>query len=710
VQSIEVVKTIRNTARAYEQTLDPGRRKQLGQFFSGVPLGKLLAHLSFNPVTRTVLDPMAGHGDLLDATWEVAVERGITLERIDGIEIDDSTAVICRNRLALTPTNDKRPESVIVTGNAFEPATLKSLPMSSYDLVITNPPYVRYQGRKGSGDSLDNARSGLKKVVQSISDESSRIVWSTLVQGYSGLADLSIPAWILAGFMVRPGGRLALIVPATWRSRDYADVIRYLLLRYFVVETIVADTQPGWFSDALVRTNLIVAQRLMGEETRRPLSEKSHWTAARWLHISPSAANDHSLVGNAFASDHPEAALSEWLKKPSRTSIESIEVRNFDLCHEWATLQSRITRYRWYPMVESCSKDLSLFPAWSKSVAPVLPDALRQVLPTDAKPANLVTLEESGIKVGQGLRTGCNGFFYVTVCGEGEGDMMPIRSSSAVGNWTFAVSSAALRPVLRRQSEIVLIEKGSFPPGRVLNLRAWVLPEDVQQVADAKAAYALRHETPPQVMPADLAAFVRHAASVSIVGRGSSIPIPELSAVRTNVRRARTNTLTPRFWYMLPDFRQRHLPAAFVPRVNQGTPWIECNTRPPLLIDANFSTFWAIDDVWSPFAIKAMLNSVWCRAYMEAAGTPLGGGALKLEATHLRQMPIPLLTNCDRVALHTAGKYMRRNTQEIQAQIDRIVLQALYSDNPSGTTLSNFATYLTVQMSKLCAARQRTAS
>ena len=704
-----MAKTNRNTARAYEQTLDPRRRKQLGQFFSGVPLGKLLAHLSINPVTRTVLDPMAGHGDLLDATREVAVECGITLERIDGIEIDDSTAMICRDRLASTPTNDKRPESVIVTGNAFEAATIKSLPISSYDLVITNPPYVRYQGRKGSSESLDNARSGLKKVVQSTSDENSRIVWSTLVQGYSGLADLSIPAWILAGFMVRPGGRLALIVPATWRSRDYADVIRYLLLRYFVVETIVADTQPGWFSDALVRTNLIVAQRLTGEEARRSLSEKSHWTSARWLHISPSAANDHSLVGNAFASEHPEAALSEWLKKPSRTVIESVEVRNFDLCHEWTTLHSRITRYRWYPMVEGCSKDLSLFPAWSKPVAPVLPDTLRQVLPTDSKPANLVTLEESGIKVGQGLRTGCNGFFYVTVCGEGEGDMIPIRSSSSVGDWTFAVSSAVLRAVLRRQSEIVLIEQGRFPPGRVLDLRAWVLPEDVQQVADAKAAYALRHESPPQVMPADLAAFVRHAASVSIVGRGGSTPIPELSAVRTNVRRARTNTLTPRFWYMLPDFKQRHLPAAFVPRVNQGTPWIECNTHPPLLIDANFSTFWIIDDLWSPFAIKALLNSVWCRTYMEAAGTPLGGGALKLEATHLRQMPIPLFKNSDRVALHTAGKYMRRDTQEIQAQIDRIVLQALYPDNATATMLSNLAVHLTVQTSKLCAARQRTA-
>ena len=709
MRGYETLRTARETARAYEQALDPAQRKQLGQFFSGVRLGRILVHLGIGQQTRTVLDPMAGHGDLLDAAWEVAAERGIGLERIDGIEIDDATAATCRDRLAAVPDRDGLLKSVIVAGNAFDPATVNRLPARFYDLVITNPPYVRYQGRKGSEGGVDTTRSGLKKVVDSICHVDSRIVWSALAQGYSGLADLSVPAWILAGFMVRPGGRLALIVPATWRSRDYADVIRYLLLRCFALETIVADTQPGWFSDALVRTHLIVARRLIDEEVGQPLRERKRWPAARWLDVAPKAADECSLVGAAFG-DHPEAALAGWLKESSRAAVQGIDVRNFDLQHEWATLQSRVRRHRWYLALEDDSRDLPLFSVGPKSAPSVLPDTLRQILPAHASPTNLVTLEEAGIKVGQGLRTGCNGFFYVSACGEGHVGMVPIRASSALGGSTFTVPSGVLRPVLRRQSEIALIEQGRLPPGRVLDLRSWVLPEDSHHAVAAKTAYALRDETSPQLMSPELAEFVRRAALVSLDGAGGGKLIPELSAVRTNVRRARNDKITPRFWYMLPNFSPRHSPAAFVPRINQGTPWIECNTHPPLLVDANFATFWALDERWSPFAIKALLNSVWCRAYMEAIGTPLGGGALKLEATHLRQMPLPSLTEDARAALHSAGKCLRRASQEIQLQIDLTVLQALFPGNPAGTMLSDLADHVAVQTSALCAARQRTAS
>ena len=74
--------TARAAAKYYEQTLPAGQRKELGQFFTGLRLGKLLAHLALESSTKTVLDPMAGHGDLLDATQEAAIERGIvTVQR-----------------------------------------------------------------------------------------------------------------------------------------------------------------------------------------------------------------------------------------------------------------------------------------------------------------------------------------------------------------------------------------------------------------------------------------------------------------------------------------------------------------------------------------------------------------------------------------------------------------------------------------------------
>ncbi len=708
-QGHDELQAARDAARAYERGLDPVRRKELGQFFSGVRLGRILVHLSIGQDTRTVLDPMAGHGDLLDAAWESAAQRNIRLERLDGIEIDDATAATCRDRVAALPVSSNRPESLIVAGNAFDPETVNRVPVHSYDLVVSNPPYVRYQGRKDSEDGRDSTRSGLERVIDGFCQDDSRVLWRALAKGYSGLADLSVPSWILAGFLVRPGGRLALIVPATWRSRDYADVIRYLLLRFFDLEAIVADTQPGWFSDALVRTHLIVARRLGNDETRVPLGERKQGALAQWVDIAPTAADKHSLVGAAFG-DRPESALVTWLKESSRASVEGIEVRDFDLGQEWETLRSRIRGHRWYPAVENEGQDLPLFSIGAKSVHSPLPDAMRQVLPADATPTDLGTLEESGIRVGQGLRTGCNGFFYVTVCGEGDEGLVVIKASPAVGGSTLAVPPGLLRPVLRRQSEIAMVMQGILPPGRVLDLRGWVLPEDFEQVRAAEAAYAHRGENLPQIMNPELAAFVRDAAGVSLDGTREGRLIPELSAVRTNVRRSRDGKTTPRFWYMLPDFAPRHLPAAFVPRINQGTPWVESNRSPPLLVDANFATFWAPDEGWSSLAMKALLNSVWCRAYMEATGTQLGGGALKVEATHLRQMPLPQFTDIDRNALHEAGRCLRRDSENVRSQIDRIVLQALFLGRGDGGRLSELADYVAAQTRVLCTARQRSAS
>lgn len=710
MRGYEAHRIVRNAARAYEQTLDPAQRKRLGQFFTGVPLGKLLAHLALQPGTGTVLDPMAGHGDLLDATCEAAAERGNFIARFDGIEIDKTTADTCRERLAVIIPEGSTPDFSILAADAFDPATLDALPVPSYDLVITNPPYVRYQTRNGNRATTHPARAGLERIVGSRHTGVESTIWKVLAQNYSGLADLSVPAWILAGCLVRPRGRLALVVPATWRSRDYAHVIRYLLLRCFVLESIVADTQPGWFSDALVRTHLIIARRLDPFDAQQCLSGRERWPEARWLHIAPAAADERSLVGAAFEGEHPEAEFAAWVRADVADMVPGIEARSFDLHHEWITLHPRISRQRWYSVLEGASHDLPLFSASQKPAPPAIPKALRDLLPSAADTAKLVLLEDAGIKVGQGLRTGCNGFFYVTACGTAGHDGEQVNASPALGGTKFPVPSGALHPVLRRQAEMHIVERGEVPAGRVLDLRAWVLPEDLRFVTDAHPAYEQHRINPPHVMPTVLAAFVRYAATVSLEGSADSSPIPELSAVRTNVRQPGRKGVIPRFWYMLPDFAPRHLPAAFTPRVNQGTPWTECNMDPPLLIDANFSTFWMPDGGWTRFALKALLNSVWCRAFMEVAGTPLGGGALKLEATHLRQMPVPILTKEARSALDAAGKKLTRNSEDVKAHIDRIILQAILLGTMQEASLLELARQMAMQTSAHCAARQRAAS
>ncbi len=705
MREFESLSAARAAARAYEAALPPQQRKVLGQYFSGLPLGKLLAHLALDSQFCAVLDPMAGHGDLLDAAWEAASERGITLDRLDAIEIDETTAATCRSRLAQI-YGSTQPGQATIAANAFDPASIEKLPLRSYDLVITNPPYVRYQARSTNGTTAAKVRSGLVSIINARFSNVERSVWKELAEGYSGLADLSVPAWLLAAAMVRPTGRLALVVPATWRSRDYADVIRYLLLRCFSLECIVEDKQPGWFSDALVRTHLVVARRLSEEDTARPLTARTHSPQALWLQVAPEAASPDSLVGAAFTEQNPDAEFAAWMRNGCIHTKVGITARSFNLHEEWSALQTRITHRRWYRRLENRASDLPIFINIGASSRVSVPETIKGVLPDDFCSTTLVTLEEVGILVGQGLRTGCNSFFYVAARGRSGDSTTRVEASSLFDRHEFSVPTDALRPVLRRQSEIVSMEQNRFPNGRVLDLRGWVLPEDLRAVHQSEAAYATSDQPLPRTMPDELAAYVRRAAA----SESDQKRIPDLSAVRTNVRTDRNGHVPPRFWYMLPDFASRHRPAAFVARINHDLPWVEANFDPPLLIDANFSTLWAPQESWTRFAIKALLNSVWCRAFMETLGTPLGGGALKLEATHLRQIAVPVFSDAAKVQLDTAGRQLTRTTPAGHARIDAIVLQSLLGKASSPLSADQLSKALADRTYKMSRARQRTAS
>lgn len=686
MRPLEGSNAVRARALAYEQALPSGQRKCLGQYFSGLPLGKLLAHLALNKDTTTVLDSMAGHGDLLDAAWESAEQQGIRLQRLDGIEIDAPTALACKTRLAGLERQTKPPEQRIIAGDAFAPASIAALPLQAYDLVITNPPYVRYQARQTDGGKLDTVRAGLAK-TNGTHSEPSRHIWRTLIEGYSGLADLSVPAWLQAASLVRPGGTLALVAPATWRSREYADAIRYLLLRCFKLELVVEDTQPGWFSDALVRTHLVIARRLSSDEMALPLSQRRDWGSARWLQVAPEASDDDSLVGAAFPGLQPEFQFAAWAFSASPQPVQSIQVRSFSLREEWTSLALRAKRKSWQRKLEGTTDKLPLFNSKPSFVQPPLPEALRDILPPRAPSTPLMTLQDAGIQMGQGLRTGCNRFFYLTARTSSR-STVTVEASAFFGHRRFTVPPNALRPVLRRQSEVCGMSNGSGPNGRVLDLHGWVLPEDSDHIVKAVGTYTAQGANPLQIMPEDLADYVRTAADARLNRGHGGLRIPELSAVKTNVRSARNGRDWPRFWYMLPPFMARHKPAAFVPRINHDAPLAEANRDPAILIDANFSAFWAPNGQWPRFALKALLNSAWCKASMEALGTPMGGGALKLEAAHLRQLQIPHLQPSAILKLDKAGQLAGPYPPDVQEAIDGIVIGALLDQPPNRKSVS----------------------
>jgi hypothetical protein len=698
VQGTDELANIRREARAYELALPSSKRKDCGQFFTGMPLGRILAHLAVNRETKTVLDPMAGGGDLLDAAVEAATANKAKLHRVDAVEIADTSAEICERRLRnICSVHDI--ESRVFYGDAFDAVIYGGALQVDYDLVITNPPYVRYQSLNGRGQKV---RKNLASVLGSDVSGNSSALWQALVDGYSGLSDLSVPAWLLSAFLVRPGGRLALVVPATWRSRDYADPIRYLMLRCFQIELIIEDTQPGWFSDALVRTHLIVARRLPEERTLESLSMRSDWPDIPWIEVSPKAADRHSLVGSAFRGDQPEADFAKWCRAANRPKVEGIRLRHLSLETEWQGVRTRAGKRAWMKKVEPTSeKPLFEIPG---SATALIPEALSDIVLSATRHYSLRALDEMDICVGQGLRTGCNSFFYVQVPDQDAQQDVRITTSTALGGREFTVPASVLKPVLHRQSDLEAWRRGSLPSTCLLDLRHMILPEDMEKLYASQEFVFFKKDELPAVMPDELAAYVRSSGAATLPARADGVPVSAMSAVRTNARPGRGGRVE-RFWYMIPDFKARHLPLVFVPRIIQDSPQAFENTYPPILVDANFSTFWSKNEIWRPAALAAFLNSSWCRAVMEASGTSLGGGALKLEATHLRKMPVPNLGSSGRSKLVDMGE--RALSREGMQEVDRIVLGAVLGGESSESEIYEFSERLDKRRNQLREARQR---
>src|SRR3989338_8441451 len=299
----------------------PVRRKQLGQCFTGLRTGRLLAALAVRHDQQSIADPMAGHGALLEAAAERARDIRLNADELIGVEIEREAARLGKWRVERCVQEFGFKRGRFIHGDSFAPTTWNDT--RRFDLVITNPPYVRYQilsnGTRGNGVHLLSAeatRSALEGLAVKLSPPEEQLIWQHLIRSYSGLADLSLPSWLLCGLLTAPSGVLALVVPQTWLNRDYAKIARYFFLRFFQPLAVVQEFGQRWFQDALVPVSLVVGRRLSTEQAVTPLWDRScEFDGTPFAEIGPAAASAHSHVGNSFAGAYPEGEFAKWLER-----------------------------------------------------------------------------------------------------------------------------------------------------------------------------------------------------------------------------------------------------------------------------------------------------------------------------------------------------------------------------------------------------------
>lgn len=634
------------------QLTDDDRKKRYGQYFSGKNVANTLAGLIPGGSTiKTAIDPMVGNGDMLESI----IGLNPLIEKICGIDIDPLAVLACQDRI---------PDAEIFIGSAFERDEV--LCERGWDLVITNPPYVRYQLLNSNEQyglpSGEVIRENLKTMILKATfiDEDERSLLLKIANEYSGLADLAVPSWILCALITKKQGYLAMVVPETWLNRDYALPIHYLLIKAFDVLTIVKDVDSVWFDNASVRTCLVIAKK---RDKLLTYDECNGHTYV--IEVGKTLLGSSSVVEKfAYGGAEREEALKRIINKKICIKESGIEGDSIETKQLFYNLVMHLNEMNW--VLESDKKN--------NCDDHILPNELISVIQDNIE---LQTIEEMGWRVGQGLRTGANEFFYANILDNDECEEMVKVKSRSWHDCEFLTDKRNIRITVQNRNEVqgLCVRKSSLKKC-IFYLNDAITKSDEKKLAPEKKDLY-------RILDAEIESYIRSGEEYIIPKKEKRYS--ELSAVKTNEKKDKKGFY--RFWYMLPKLQRRHQPQLCISRLCGKE--VEClyidnddcsNDR--IVVDANFITLWNESPLVS-MEMFALLNSSWFKCYMEIIGTRMGGGALKIEASHLRQVLFPKLTLEMCKELSQLGLNLKNDNcdfESTRAAIDKLLYGAFGKD------------------------------
>lgn len=210
-------------------------QKIRGAYFTPAAVCDFVAHWAIRDPTDRILEPSCGDAAFMRAVIRRLQALGPTLfpdpTQLQGIEIDPSTADKAAALL--------RAEGATAQIHAIDFFDYRA--DDQFDVIVGNPPYIRYQVFAGQ----PRAKSLQAALRQGVSLSSLTSSWAPFV--------------VHAASMLRPEGRMGLVLPGELLTVNYAAPIRSYLLRRFRRLRLVTF-EKRLFEDALEDVVLLLAE------------------------------------------------------------------------------------------------------------------------------------------------------------------------------------------------------------------------------------------------------------------------------------------------------------------------------------------------------------------------------------------------------------------------------------------------------------------
>lgn len=225
-------------------------QKLRGGYYTPKPIADFLAQWAIQTANTHVLEPSCGDGVILQAAAEVLINRGASNANIpiflNAVEYDPEEAVKAARRLQ--SICELSAGEAVHTGDFFKYCYTHLADKKTFDAVIGNPPFVRYQ------NFPEEQRQLAFYFMQKTGLHPSRLTNSW------------VPFLVASTLLLNETGRLAMVIPAELLQVNYAAELRYFLSQYYHSITLITFKKLV-FEGIQQEIVLLLCERSPGEHT-----------------------------------------------------------------------------------------------------------------------------------------------------------------------------------------------------------------------------------------------------------------------------------------------------------------------------------------------------------------------------------------------------------------------------------------------------------
>ena len=194
-------------------------QKLRGGYYTPKPIADFLCKWSINEYTQHVLEPSCGDGNFIESAIlrfkEIGIDGQNLKGRIKGIELLKEESLKAKSRAANLGLNS----NTIENNDFFN--FIQNNGGKTYDVVLGNPPFIRYQSFP------EEHRSIAIDMMQKLGMKPNK------------LTNIWVPFLVVSSSLLNQSGKMAMVIPAELFQVKYAAETRVFLSKYFERITIV---------------------------------------------------------------------------------------------------------------------------------------------------------------------------------------------------------------------------------------------------------------------------------------------------------------------------------------------------------------------------------------------------------------------------------------------------------------------------------------